>query len=69
LVKYADIALFTPTKSSPRRPGLYWEATTSKSAQTLVVDLLCACYAVRHFDESVKFLEETYLAVKSTRCP
>lgn len=68
LAKYADIALFTPTKSSPHGPGLYWEATTSKSAQTLVIDLLCACYAVRHFDETLGFLEETYLAVKSTRC-
>jgi DNA-binding MurR/RpiR family transcriptional regulator len=68
LVKYADIALFTPTKSPPHGPGLYWEATTSKSAQTLVIDLLCACYAVRHFDETLGFLEETFLAVKSTRC-
>jgi RpiR family carbohydrate utilization transcriptional regulator len=68
LVKYADIALFTPTKSPPHGPGLYWEATTSKSAQTLVIDLLCACYAVRNFDETLRFLEETFLAVRSTRC-
>jgi DNA-binding MurR/RpiR family transcriptional regulator len=67
LVKVADIALFTPTKSPPHGPGLYWEATTSKSAQTLVIDLLCACYAVRHFDETLIFLEETFLAVRSTR--
>jgi RpiR family carbohydrate utilization transcriptional regulator len=67
LVKHGDIALFTPTKSPPHGPGLYWEATTSKSAQTLVIDLLCACYAVRHFDETLEFLEETFLAVKSTR--
>jgi RpiR family carbohydrate utilization transcriptional regulator len=68
LVSYADIALFTPTKSPPHGPGLYWEATTSKSAQTLVIDLLCACYAVRNFDETLRFLEETFRAVRSTRC-
>jgi len=68
LVKYADIRLFPPTKSPPHGPGLYSEATTSKSAQPLVIDLLCACYAARHFDETLRFLEETFLAVRSTRC-
>jgi len=67
LVKYADIALFTPTKSSPRGPGLYWEATASKIAQILVIDLLCAGLTVRHFDETLQYLEETFRAVKSTR--
>jgi RpiR family carbohydrate utilization transcriptional regulator len=67
LVKNADIALFTPTKSSPRGPGLYWEATASKIAQILVIDLLCAGFTVRHFDETLQYLEETFQAVKSTR--
>jgi DNA-binding MurR/RpiR family transcriptional regulator len=67
LVKYADITLFTPTKSSLMDSGLYWETTTSKSAQTLVIDFLYACFAAKHFDETLRFLEETYLAVKDTR--
>jgi DNA-binding MurR/RpiR family transcriptional regulator len=67
LVKYADIVLFTPTKSSLMDSGLYWETTTSKSAQTLVIDFLYACFAAKHFDETLRFLEETYLAVKDTR--
>jgi RpiR family carbohydrate utilization transcriptional regulator len=67
LVKHADVALFTPTKSSPSGPGLFWEATASKIAQILVIDLLCACFTVRHFDETIQYLEETFRAVKSTR--
>jgi DNA-binding MurR/RpiR family transcriptional regulator len=67
LVKHADIMLFTPTKSSLLDSGLYWEATTSKSAQTLVIDFLYACFAAKHFDETLRFLEETYMAVKDTR--
>ena len=67
LVKYSDISLFTPTKSSALGPGLSWEATTSKSAQILVIDVLYACFAARHFDETLKSLEDTYTAIKDTR--
>lgn len=67
LVKYANIALFTPTKSSSLGPGLSWESTTSKSAQTLVIDILYACFAVKHYDETLDFLEQTYRAIKNTR--
>ena len=34
---------------------------------SLVVDLLCAGFTVRHFDETLQCLEETFRAVKSTR--
>jgi RpiR family transcriptional regulator, carbohydrate utilization regulator len=67
LIKYADISLFTPTKSSPLGPGLYWEATASKSAQILVIDILYACFAARHVDQTLEYLEETYRAIKSSR--
>ena len=62
LVKYADIALFTPTKSPPPGLDLYGEATTSVSAQILVLDVIYAGYAVRNIDETLEFLEETYAA-------
>ena len=62
LVKYADIALFTPTKSPPPGLDLYGEATTSVSAQILVLDVLYAGYAVRNIDETLEFLEDTYAA-------
>ena len=62
LVKYADIALFTPTKSPPPGLDLYGEATTSVSAQILVLDVIYAGYAVKNIDETLEFLEETYAA-------
>lgn len=62
LVKYADIALFTPTKSPPPGLDLYGEATTSVSAQILVLDVIYAGYAVHNIDETLEFLETTYAA-------
>ncbi len=62
LVQYADIALFTPTKSPPPGLDLYGEATTSISAQILVLDVLYAGYAIRNIDETLEFLEDTYAA-------
>jgi DNA-binding MurR/RpiR family transcriptional regulator len=68
LVKYSDIALFTSIKSSPIGPGLYRESMTAKIAQILVIDILYASFAARHFDQTLKFLEETYsAAIKDTR--
>lgn len=62
LVKVADITLLTPTQSPPPGLDLYGEATTSVSAQLLVLDVLYASYAARHFDQVFTFLEETYAA-------
>lgn len=68
LAKCADIALFTPTKSPPPGLDLYGEATTSVSAQILVLDVLYAGYAVRNTNETLAFLEETYAAgIRDTR--
>lgn len=67
VTKHADISLYTPTKSSPLGPGLYWEATTSKSAQILVIDILYACFAAKHVEQTLRYLEETYRAIKDTR--
>jgi DNA-binding MurR/RpiR family transcriptional regulator len=68
LVKYADITLFTPTKSPPPGLDLYGESTTSVSAQILVIDILYACFAAKNFDLTLSFLEETYrAAIKDSR--
>jgi DNA-binding MurR/RpiR family transcriptional regulator len=68
IVQFADVALFTSVKSSPLGPGLYRESMTAKSAQILVVDILYAIYAARHFDRSLDYLERTYLAgIKDSR--
>lgn len=62
IVRHADIALFTPTKSPPPGLDLYGEATTSVSAQILVLDVIYAGYAVKNIDETLQFLEVTYAA-------
>jgi len=68
LAKYGDIDLFTPTKMPPQGLDLYGEATTSVTAQLLVVDALYLSYAARHFDQTIKYLEETYTtAIRHTR--
>lgn len=67
LVKHADVTLFTPTKTQTLGPGLHWEATSSKSAQILIVDILYACYAAKHFDETITYLQETSEAIRDTR--
>lgn len=67
LVKYSDIPLFTSTKSTGDESALYWEASTSKSAQILVLDALYACYAAKHFDKTIEYLGETFNVLKSSR--
>lgn len=67
MVRYSDIALFTPTKIPAHSSGLYWEATTSKTAQIMLIDIIYACYAVKTFDATLKALEDTYLAARDTR--
>lgn len=68
IVEFADVALYTSIKSSPRAPGLYRESMTAKSAQILVMDILYALYAARYFDQSLDYLEQTYLAaIKDSR--
>lgn len=68
LAKYADVTLFTPTKSPPPGLDLYGESTTSVSAQILVIDILYTLFAARNFDQTLHFLEKTYYAaIKDTR--
>ncbi len=41
---------------------------TSKMAQILVIDILYAIFASRHYDQTLQHLEETYLAaIRDTR--
>jgi RpiR family transcriptional regulator, carbohydrate utilization regulator len=68
LVTFADIALFTATKSASKEYGLYRESMTSKMAQILVIDILYAIFASRYYDQTLQHLEETYLAaIRDTR--
>lgn len=66
---YSDVALITPTKSNAAENGITWELTSSKTAQILIVDILCACYSLSHFDSILKKMDSTYQALKNTRTP
>ncbi len=67
LMRYAEIGLFTPPQYASQGSGLQWDPTTSKSAQMLVIEILYACFAVRHLDETVQHLDETFEALRETR--
>jgi len=62
----SDVTLFTG--NVPADSGLYGESVTSKWGQLLVVDILYATFAARHYDETVTHLEDTYAAgIKHSR--
>ena len=62
----AHVALFTA--SVPSGGALYGEAVTSKWGQLLVIDVLYAAYASRHFEKTVAHLQETYASgIKNSR--
>lgn len=58
LVEHSDVALFTAHTQAGG--ALYGETVTSKWGQTLVIDVLYAAYAARHFDATLQHLEATY---------
>jgi DNA-binding MurR/RpiR family transcriptional regulator len=67
LAKNADVVLYTPTKQSDSDDGLCWEVTSSKSAQILTIDVMYACYAVRRYELTRAFMENSYKAIRHTR--
>ncbi|MGE5601680.1 MAG: MurR/RpiR family transcriptional regulator [Nitrososphaerales archaeon] len=67
LTRYASIKLYTPTRSASLATGVDWDPTTAKTAQMLVIDALYACYAARHLDQTVCYLEITAEALKDSR--
>jgi len=59
LSRHATVTLYSSTASSVGTE-LYGEAMTAKWGQILVMDVLYAGFAVRHFDETLRHLEDTY---------
>jgi DNA-binding MurR/RpiR family transcriptional regulator len=67
ITKHAEMVLFT-AGTLTGDVGLYGEAMTSKWGQILVMDVLYAGFAVRHFDETLRHLEDTYAtAIRTSR--
>jgi DNA-binding MurR/RpiR family transcriptional regulator len=66
LTLVSDEVLFTASPLADA--GVYGEAVTAKWGQLLVADALYAAYAAAHYDETIGFLQETYLSgIKDTR--
>ncbi|MDR0652101.1 MAG: MurR/RpiR family transcriptional regulator [Synergistaceae bacterium] len=66
LSKNTDVVLYTPTKQSDREDGFGWEATSSKTAQILVLDILYACYAARQYESTRLHMKKSYEAIRFT---
>lgn len=60
LARAGDVALYTA--GVPSGGALYGEAVTAKWGQIMIVDVLYAAFAARHFDETLAHLEGTYAA-------
>ena len=67
IVHHSDVLLLTPTKSKATETGTTWESASSKTAQILVIDVLCACYTLRHYRHTLKYMDASYQALKNTR--
>jgi DNA-binding MurR/RpiR family transcriptional regulator len=67
LSESVDVTLFASAEDGSSA-GLFGEGVTAKWGQLLVVDALYASYAVRHFDDTLRYLQETYTAaIRETR--
>lgn len=66
LAQEADYLLVTGAQDSGS--SVYGEAVTSKWGQLLILDVLYAMYALSNFDQTIGFLEESYIsAIASSR--
>jgi DNA-binding MurR/RpiR family transcriptional regulator len=66
MLEYSDVVLYTATV--PSGGELYGESVTSKWGQLLVIDILYAAYATRHYDATVEHLKQTYQgAIRQSR--
>lgn len=63
----SDIAIITPARSKAVESGITWEMASAKTAQLLVIDILCACYSLEYYNEVVDKMDVTYQAIKNTR--
>jgi DNA-binding MurR/RpiR family transcriptional regulator len=53
--QYSDIKLYTDANL----PSFFQESLVSRVAQILIIDILYACYALKHYKKSIKMVEES----------
>jgi RpiR family transcriptional regulator, carbohydrate utilization regulator len=67
ITRHASVVLYT-SPGLTADTGVYGESMTSKWGQILVMDVLYAAFAVRHFEETLRHLEDTYAtAIRTSR--
>lgn len=59
ITRFADIKLYTAARQS----SFFQESLVSRVAQILIIDILYACYALKHYDKSIKMVEESAAAL------
>jgi len=57
--RYSDIKLYTDAG----QPSFFQESLVSRVAQILIIDILYACYALKHFKRSIKMVEDSAAAL------
>jgi len=67
LAQVADIRLFSPAVTAPLGPAEYHESILSKIAQLQIIDILYSGFAVRHYERSVRMLEDSSVFTRNTR--
>ena len=57
--QYSDIKLYTDAN----QPSFFQESLVSRVAQILIIDILYACYALKHYKRSIKMVEDSAAAL------
>jgi len=57
--QYSDIKLYTDANQA----SFFQESLVSRVAQILIIDILYACYALKHYKKSIKMVEESGVAL------
>lgn len=64
ITKYSDLIFFTSSQHS----SFLQDSMISRLSQLLIIDILYASYAAKHFDTSLSLIERSASAVKKTKC-
>jgi DNA-binding MurR/RpiR family transcriptional regulator len=60
IVSHSDIRFFTSSSYS----SFMQDSITSRMPHILIIDILYACFAVKHFHESLQFIEKSTTATR-----
>jgi len=64
ITRFADIKLYTATRIS----SFFQESLVSRVAQILIIDILYTCYALKHYNKSIRMVEKSAAALVKVLC-